>query len=204
MKQIHLVNGHEYYEFAQGKYNQTLFDVHERVLGKHFKLTKTNINDGYDVVKEQENFKNADLVIFQFPIYWFSAPALFKKYMDEVYAYGVFFGMGSESNNSDKSQKYGFSNGLMNGKKYMLSITTNAPKEAYGDPDGFFEGKDLEEFLFNIHKTHQFCGMEPLKSFAANNVIKEPQPKQHIKELEKHLDATIVEPFSVWGSSCNK
>ena len=141
---------------------------------------------------------------FQFPIYWFSAPALFKKYMDEVYAYGVFFGMGSESNNSDKPQKYGFSNGLMNGKKYMLSITTNAPEEAYGDPDGFFEGKDLEEFLFNIHKTHQFCGMEPLKSFAANNVIKEPQPEQHIKELEKHLDATIVEPFSVWGSSCNK
>ena len=202
MKNILLINGHEYYEFAKGQYNQTLFEVHEQVLGRHFTLSKTIIENGYDVAREQEKFKQADLIIFQFPIYWFGPPALLKKYFDTVYGYGVFFGMGSEANSSGQPQKYGFGNGLMNGKKYMLSITTNAPANALNDPDGFFEGKDLEAFLFNIHKTQQFCGMEPLKSFAANNVIKNPQPQQHQQALTAHLNNTVLAPYAVLGTNC--
>jgi modulator of drug activity B len=196
MKNILLINGHEFYEFAKGQYNQTLFEVQEEILSKHFNVTKTVIEHGYDALEEQAKFKEADLVIFQFPIYWFSTPAALKKYIDVVYAYGVFFGMGSEASETGKPLKYGFSNGLMQGKKYMLSVTTNAPKEVFGDKEGFFEGRDLEDFLFNIHKTNQFCGMTPLKSFAANNVIKDPQPEAHSEALVAHLTSTIITPFA--------
>ncbi|EAY27406.1 modulator of drug activity B [Microscilla marina ATCC 23134] len=196
MKNILLINGHEFYEFAKGQYNQTLFKVHEDILSKQFNITKTIIEDGYDIAEEQEKFKRADIIVFQFPVYWFGMPAALKKYIDVVYAYGVFFGMGNESSQAGEQPKYGFSNGLMPGKKYMLSITTNAPNEVFNDEDGFFEGKDLEGFLFNVHKTHQFCGMTPLKSFAADNVIKNPQPEAHSKDLEVHLKSTIVTPFA--------
>lgn len=199
MKTVLLINGHEYYEFSKGQYNSELFKVQEEMLSKYFNVIKTVVNDGYNIKEEQEKFKQADFIIFQFPIYFFNVPAALKKYMDTVYAYGVFFEGGS-----DNPDLYGFTNGLMTGKKYMLSVTSNAPEQAYGNPKGFFQGKDLEDFLFSIHKTHQFCGMESIKSFSANNVIKNPQLEKDVKALRKHLDENIIEPYAVWGSSCNK
>lgn len=101
MKRVLLINGHEPYAFAEGRFNQTMFDEIENQLKDNFEITKTIINDGYNPEEEQEKFKQADVIIFQFPIYWFSAPALMKKYIDEVYAHGVFFGMGEEGKSMD-------------------------------------------------------------------------------------------------------
>uniref|UniRef100_A0A8C5DTU9 Flavodoxin-like fold domain-containing protein n=1 Tax=Gouania willdenowi TaxID=441366 RepID=A0A8C5DTU9_GOUWI len=35
-----------------------------------------------DIVKEQSKLKKVDLVIFQFPMYWFSVPAILKGWID--------------------------------------------------------------------------------------------------------------------------
>lgn len=181
MKRVLLINGHEPYAFAEGRFNQTMFDEIENQLKDNFEITKTIIKDGYNPEEEQEKFKQADVIIFQFPIYWFSAPALMKKYIDEVYAHGVFFGMGEEG------KKYGYGNGMMNGKKYMFSITANSPAYAYNDNEGFFEGKSLDESLFHMHKTNEFCGMESIESFGAFNVIKEPQAENDLQRLKEHM-----------------
>ncbi|WP_430817262.1 NAD(P)H-dependent oxidoreductase [Carboxylicivirga sp. RSCT41] len=190
MKNVLLINGHEPYAFAEGKFNSSMLSAIENKLKGDYKITTTVIKDGYDIEEEQEKFKAADLIIFQFPIYWFSTPAMMKKYLDQVYAHGVFFGIG------DEAQKYGYGNGMMNGKKYMFSITSNAPYEAFNDADGFFEGRDLEDFLFHMHKTNQFCGMEPLKSFGAFNVIKSPQVKNDIERLNKHMEDVVIKALS--------
>ena len=44
---------------------------------------------------------------------------------------------------SDASKKYG-SGGLVQGKKYMLSLTWNAPMEAFTDKDQFFHGVGVD------------------------------------------------------------
>lgn len=187
MKKVLLINGHEPYAFAEGRFNQTMFDEIENQLEGKYEIAKTIIKDGYNAEEEQGKFKDADLVIFQFPIYWFSVPALMKKYIDEVYAHGVFFGMGEEG------KKYGYGNGMMNGKKYMFSITANSPAYAYNDPEQFFEGKSLDESLFHMHKINEFCGMEALESFGAYNVIKEPQAEQDLIRLKDHMTKIIAQ-----------
>ncbi|XP_077209403.1 ribosyldihydronicotinamide dehydrogenase [quinone] isoform X2 [Paroedura picta] len=41
-----------------------------------------------DLVEEQRKVKEADLVIFQFPLYWFSMPAIMKGWVDRVFVQG--------------------------------------------------------------------------------------------------------------------
>ncbi|KAK3083720.1 hypothetical protein FSP39_001996 [Pinctada imbricata] len=70
---------------------------------------------------EQKKLKEADLVIFQFPVYWFSVPAILKGWFDKVFAVGVTHGFPDNV----------YENGLMKGKKAMLSLTTGATQEMY-------------------------------------------------------------------------
>ncbi|GJM60631.1 NAD(P)H-dependent oxidoreductase [Persicobacter diffluens] len=196
MKTVLVINGHEPYAFAAGQFNDGLFDVAVETLSKEFKVLTTVMKEGYQVEEEHEKFRLADVVIFQFPIYWFSTPGLMKKYFDEVYAYGVFFGMGGE--NPEVESKYGFDNGLMNGKPYMLSATMNAPMDAFNTADGFFDGKSMDEsLLYHIHKTHQFCGMKALPSFGAHNVIKGPQFEADAQKWRLHLENEVVRLFTI-------
>ncbi|WP_243387801.1 NAD(P)H-dependent oxidoreductase [Bacillus kexueae] len=178
MKNILIINGHEYYDFAKGELNKTLFHEMVATLSQKYEVKTTVVQEGYDVKEEQEKFKCADVVIYQTPMYWFSLPALFKKYIDEVYEYGVFFG-GPES-------QYG-EGGLMKGKKYMFSTTWNAPAYAFNDEATFFKGEDIEGALAHLHNMQRYVGMEPLKSFSVHDVIKNPQVDTFIEQLHSHL-----------------
>ncbi|XP_019607941.2 ribosyldihydronicotinamide dehydrogenase [quinone] isoform X2 [Rhinolophus sinicus] len=44
-----------------------------------------------DIIDEQKKVQEADLVIFQFPLYWFSMPAILKGWMDRVLCQGFAF-----------------------------------------------------------------------------------------------------------------
>ncbi|NP_001413092.1 ribosyldihydronicotinamide dehydrogenase [quinone] isoform 5 [Mus musculus] len=44
-----------------------------------------------DIFEEQRKVQEADLVIFQFPLYWFSVPAILKGWMDRVLCRGFAF-----------------------------------------------------------------------------------------------------------------
>ena len=39
----------------------------------------------FDISQEQELLKSATRIIFQFPLYWYSAPAILKQWLDEVW-----------------------------------------------------------------------------------------------------------------------
>ena len=70
----------------------------------------------FDVEKEQQLLLEHDRVIFQFPWYWYSAPAMIKAYQDEVFTYGFAYG-----NSGDK----------LNGKAFKIATTVGAPEFAY-------------------------------------------------------------------------
>ncbi len=46
------------------------------------------------------------------------------------------------------------------GKKYMLSLTWNAPMEAFTEKDQFFHGVGVDGVYLPFHKANQFLGME--------------------------------------------
>ncbi len=47
-----------------------------------------------DVSVEQAKLAAADVIIWQYPFYWYGAPALLKQWMDNTFAYGFAYGEG--------------------------------------------------------------------------------------------------------------
>jgi len=91
----------------------------------------------------------ADLMIWQFPLWWFGVPAILKGWVDRVFAMGRAYGGG---------RVYG--TGPFQGKRALLSLTTGGPAEAYA-ADGF--NGDLEAVLRPIHRGMlAFTGFEVL------------------------------------------
>jgi len=187
-KNVFIINGHQYWEISKGELNKSLVALAKDVLVQNgFSVKTTHIDDDYDVEQEINKIMWADFIIFQTPIYWFSIPWGFKKYIDEVYMAGrgkIFNDDGRTR--SDPNKKYG-SGGLMQGKKYMLSTTSNAPLEAFEDKDQIFEGKDVDEVFFYFHKAQQFVGMDHMPAFACYDVLKTPNIEEDFRRYKNHL-----------------
>lgn len=110
-----------------------------------------------------------------------------KKYIDDVFTagHGSLYANDGRSR-SDATKKYG-SGGLIQGKKYMLSLTWNAPLQAFDDPEQFFHGVGVDGVYLPFHKANQFLGMQSLETFIVNDVIKAPQIAQYEQAYRQHL-----------------
>jgi len=97
-----------------------------------------------DIAAEQEKLRWADCVIFQFPLWWFSMPAILKGWFDRVYANGFAYGVG-EHNDQHWGDRYG--EGNLAGKRAMLVVTTGGWESHYS-PRGI--NGDINELLFPI------------------------------------------------------
>ena len=191
MKNIFLINAHEAYPFSEGKLNQSLIEKAQYILEKKgYSLRKTAMTDSYTVEDELEKHQWADAIILQSPVNWMGVPWSFKKYMDQVYTAGMSGQLcsGDGRSRKDPAKQYG-SGGTLQGKKYMFSLTFNAPKEAFGDRDQFlFAGKSVDDLFFPMHMNFRFFGMEALETFACFDVLKNPNIEQDFGRFETHLN----------------
>jgi len=188
MKKILLLNGGKAFAHSHGQYNTTLHDAAVAFLDRAgFDVKTTFIDGGYDVEEEVQKFLWADVVIYQMPGWWMGAPWTVKKYLDEVFTagHGSLYANDGRTR-ADASQKYG-SGGLIQGKQYMLSLTWNAPVQAFEDPSDFFEGKGVDAVYFPFHKANEFLGMSGLPTFICNDVMKVPSIEQDVARYEQHL-----------------
>lgn len=188
MSNILIVNGAKQFAHSNGELNDTLTALGEEVLsdlGHRVKVTRTDAN--YDAQEEVEKYLWADVVIYQMPGWWMGAPWTMKKYIDDVFTtgHGSLYANDGRSR-SDATKKYG-SGGLIQGKKYMLSLTWNAPLQAFDDPEQFFYGVGVDGVYLPFHKANQFLGMQSLETFIVNDVIKAPQIAQYEQAYRQHL-----------------
>lgn len=192
MKKILILNGHQYYDVvAKGELTQHYIDTaNDFFLKNGFEVKHTHIEKGYDVEEECQKFKWADYVLFQYPVYWMGVPWITKKYFDETFTQGRHYTSDGRSR-SDESKTYG-TGGLLKGKKYMLSVTYNCPTSEFDNPKGFFDGLSLDQAHIATHKTFQFCGLEPLKTYSVHDIFKGDLDLK--KELEK-FEAVLTENF---------
>ena len=87
----------------------------------------------------------------------------------------------------DPSKQYG-TGGLMQDKKYMLSLTWNAPKKAFGSKDQLlFAGKTVDDVFVANTANYKFCGAQVLPSFSCHDVMKAPEIEADIARLREHL-----------------
>lgn len=174
MKKVLIINGHQYYDVvAKGELTQHYIDTaNDFFLKNGFEVKQTHIEKGYNVEEECEKFEWADYVLFQYPVYWMGVPWITKKYFDETFTQGRGRYYTSDGRSrSDESKTYG-TGGLLTGKKYMLSITYNCPISEFDNPKGFFDGLSLDEANVATHKTFQFVGLEPLKTYSVHDIFK--------------------------------
>ena len=87
-----------------------------------------NGHQSADITREQDKLKWADAVILQFPLWWFTMPAILKGWIDRVYAYGFAYGVGEHS-----EQRWGerYGEGSMAGKRAMLMVSTGGWESHY-------------------------------------------------------------------------
>ena len=74
----------------------------------------------------------------------------------------------------------------------MLSVTWNAPDEAFVDPAQFFEGKGIDAVYFPFHKANQFLALSELPTFLATDVMKAPNVEATVARYAQHLRDTLA------------
>lgn len=95
-----------------------------------------------DVAREQALLTDADLVVFQHPIQWYSMPALLKQWIDAVLVQGWAYGEGG---------------GALRNKDYWLAVTTGGLHESYRE-EGHHR-HPFAAFLPPFRQTAALCGM---------------------------------------------
>jgi NAD(P)H dehydrogenase (quinone) len=98
-----------------------------------------------DIAAEQQKLLWADAVILQFPLWWYSMPAILKGWVERIYAYGFAYGVGEHS---DTHWGDRFGEGVMAGKRAMLVVTTGGWDSHYA-PRGI--NGPMDDLLFPIH-----------------------------------------------------
>ena len=105
-----------------------------------------------DLAAEMDKMVAADLVIFQFPIWWLGMPAIMKGWIDRVFAVGVAYGGGRW-----------FDRGRMAPRRAMLSLTTGGGAAPYSS-EGVYG--PIEPILYPIHHgILSFVGFSVIEPF---------------------------------------
>ena len=76
----------------------------------------------------------------------------------------------------------------------MLSVTFNAPKDSFNNPDlPFFQGAGVDDLFLPTHLNFRFFGMEPLETFVCYDVMKNPDVENDFVRFDAHLEKLFPE-----------
>ncbi|WP_119079918.1 NAD(P)H-dependent oxidoreductase [Chitinophaga alhagiae] len=195
---VFIINGGQVFAHAGGKFNELLTGWTTGFLErKGFEFRVTDINNDFDAEAEVENFKWADMVIYHTPVWWFQVPNRLKKYIDEVFTAGHQNGMYASDGRSrnNPAVNYG-TGGLMQGKKYMVTTSWNAPATAFTLPGEFFDQTPVDDgILFGFHKMNQFVGMEMTAGYHFHDLEKNGTPERignYHRDYIEHLTEVLI------------
>lgn len=138
-----------------------------------------------DVDVEQKALKQADVIVLQFPFYWYSVPALMKKWLDDVFSFN--FAYGPEGDN-------------LKDKAFILSFTVGGPEEAY-TPIGYNHFR-IEELIKPLEQTAYLAGMNLQPPVYTHGMVYIPDVYNTQKEVEeranRHADRllTLIQELS--------
>jgi glutathione-regulated potassium-efflux system ancillary protein KefG len=129
-----------------------------------------------DVQAEQQALSRHSVIVLQYPVYWYAAPALMKEWLDLVWLHGFAYGRGGEA---------------MKGKRLLVACTTGGGPEAYA-PEGA-HGFPIELFLKPMEQTAALCAMKWERPFVLHGAVtKTPEAlAQAAERFRKRLDALV-------------
>ncbi|MBC8032623.1 MAG: NAD(P)H-dependent oxidoreductase [Chitinophagaceae bacterium] len=155
--------------------------VHKTLLKHVGNMEDVYVNDLYeaypefdiDVEREQRLLLSHDIIIFQHPFYWYSAPALLKQWQDLVLEHGW---------------AYGKTGNRLAGKKVFNVISTGGSLSAYGET-----GRNrytIRELLRPFEQTAYLCKMEYLPPFVVADAYKiDPE---EVRQQASHYQSLLT------------
>lgn len=151
-----------------------------------------------DVQRELARLEWADLVIFQFPLWWHAQPAILKGWFDRVLVYGGRY-----------TSRMRYDHGYYRGKQAMLSVTTGSPEKAF---QPFGRAGNMVHWLWPMHASLYYVGFDVLAPQVNYGIqgggIRYQEEADIIDHLEtckaawvsrlKSLDSELPIPFTGW------
>lgn len=128
-----------------------------------------------DIDREQQRLREHDVVMFMFPLFWYSTPALLKEWQDLVLEYGF---------------AYGHEGKALAGKYFICACSAGGPAPAY-DENGYNQFT-LRELLRPLEQTAHLCQMPylpPFALFGSRTALEEGRLDGHVESFHKLLDA---------------
>lgn len=116
-----------------------------------------------DVEREKALLSEHDVIVFQHPFYWYSAPALIKEWLDLVLEYGW---------------AYGEKGTALQGKLWLQAVTTGGPADAYRP--GGYNNFTVRQLLAPFEQTASLCGMRFQDPFVIHGVL--PMSRAEVEE----------------------
>lgn len=128
---------------ARSRANRVLLDAVRELPSLTVRsLYDTYPDFGIDIAAERKLLVESELIVWQHPIMWYSAPALQKLWFDTVLAEGWAYGEGGSA---------------LVGKSCLWVTTTGAPPADY-TPEGS-HGHRFQDFVPVMEMTARYCGM---------------------------------------------
>jgi NAD(P)H dehydrogenase (quinone) len=107
-----------------------------------------------DLVREQQRFLKADLVVWLYPIWWGGMPAILKGWFDRVLACGFAYADGRR-----------FDSGFFPGKRGLLCLSTGGTQQRFS-AEGVYG--DIRTVLWPAQRLMiEYLGMDALEPFVA-------------------------------------
>ena len=140
-----------------------------------------------EIESEMQKIEWCDLMIWQFPLWWFGLPATLKGWVDRVFAMGRIYGGGRM-----------YQTGVFRGKRALLSLTTGGPEATYHK--GEFTG-DIAGILRPIQRGMlQFVGFDVLSPqivYGPARMTDEQQKQQIVAYARRLQRITHEAPIDV-------
>ena len=176
MKNILVVSGHT--DLNDSVANKNILEELKKLLPNAEIDLLSELYPSYkiDVKKEQEKLVNADIIVLQYPLFWYSMPSILEKWMEDTFIFGFSHGDGGDK---------------LKGKKLIVSLTTGAPEENYIDEK---LGYDIEEYLHPIKKSCRMCQLEycgVVKTYGVSYHIRQDKGNEIIEKAKKHALALV-------------
>lgn len=150
-----VVFSHQYFE--KSKVNKVLLEAIKNLPNVKIRnldeLYGSNLK-AFDIKKEQEFLKEAQKIVFQFPLFWFSTPPMLKAYQDEIFTATLY------SNKGD----------ILANKEFHIAVSLGSEESKYS-PSGRNE-KSLKEYLLPLFGMAKYCKMQPKEVFVSDNSFK--------------------------------
>jgi glutathione-regulated potassium-efflux system ancillary protein KefG len=137
--------------------------VNRRLVDSIRDLENVRIHDLYeeyptlaiDAKREQKLLLEHDVIVFQHPFYWYSAPSIMKEWQDLVLEHGWAYGVGGTK---------------LRDKITFNAITTGGPAQAY--QKGGYNRFTVRELLAPWEQTAHLCGMRYLGPFTVHAALR--------------------------------